>query len=80
MLNKPNQKYRAFLGLDCIRNESFELVMKTVDQWKVYAKRLAKQKTKLEKFDWEASVFFANDSEIHGKSFDYVRISFYHKY
>lgn len=72
-------KYPAMCGVDFMRNDS-EKVFKTLENWIKYANREAIRKTKSEKFDWKASIKLNDDKEIHGRSFDYVTISFYHQY
>lgn len=73
-------KYPARFGTDFEKDRSGNLVLKTYNQWKLYAERLAKNKTKNENFKWISSTYLNNDPEIHLKSFDYVTISFYHPY
>jgi hypothetical protein len=64
-----NTKFKAKSGCDFIRDEDWKPMLKTVKGWQQYADRMAKQKTKLERFNWQ-SVLFLNQDQ------NYCRINF----
>jgi len=73
-------KYPAMCGTDFMRKENSILVLKTFEDWIKYANKEANRKSKSEKFLWKPSVFLNDDKSIHGRTFDYVTISYYHQY
>lgn len=71
-------KYRARIGLDFILNSSGEPIQKTLDSWWKFAEKQAKRKSKAENFLWEPSVYLNDNPDIHGRTFNYVTISYFH--
>lgn len=71
------KKYPAKIGLGFVIDSNFKNCLKTIDQWKRYGNRMAKEKSKYG-IVWNCALLLIDEPEIWQNSFDYVSISFYY--